>query len=39
MVGGKWPQVDLYRIWGENVCSGACECNVLRNGGVRFMPT
>ena len=33
MVGGKWPQVDLYRIWGENVCSGACECNVLRNGG------
>ena len=30
------------QIWGENVCSGvrySCECNVLRDGGIRFIPT
>ena len=29
-------------VWGENVCSGArynCGCNVLRDRGIRFIPT
>ena len=42
MVCSKWPKDHLCKIWGENVCSGArygCECNVLRDGGIRVIPT
>ena len=40
-VCSKWPKDSLCKIWGENVRSGAiygCECNVLRDGGIRFIP-
>ena len=32
----------LCKVWGENVRSGArygCKCNVLRDGGIRFIQT
>ena len=41
-VCSKWPKDHLCKIWGKNVRSGArygCECSVLRDGGIRVIPT